>query len=62
MTAQYGYLDDGAEPPCPVCGESLGYYAELGSDVECSKCGIKMYLDRVTSIHYCIYANKEGLV
>lgn len=55
MTDTSGLLDDGAEPKCPVCGVSLGYCAELGDDIECDNCKTKMYLDRLTSIHYYIY-------
>lgn len=49
----------GAEPGCPVCGKSLGYYAELGDNVECEHCGSKMFLNRDTPIHYYLYEVKR---
>lgn len=54
-----GILDSGAEPGCPVCGESLGYYADLGDDIECEHCGSKMFLSRATDIHYYLYEVKR---
>ena len=47
-----GILENAAEPPCPVCGQPLGYYAELGDETECEHCGTKLQLERVTEIHY----------
>jgi hypothetical protein len=47
-----GILEDGAEPPCPVCRHSLGYYAELGNETECDHCGSELSLERVITIHY----------
>jgi hypothetical protein len=56
----YGILDSGAEPPCPVCGEPLGYYAEFGDEIGCGNCGCKMKLDYETIIHYEIYEVGKG--
>ena len=55
MIYKCGTLDSGAEPPCPVCGEPLGYYAEFGDEIECDNCGCKMNLNYETIIHYDIY-------
>jgi hypothetical protein len=55
-----GTFDSCMEPPCPVCGEPLGYYAEFGDEIECGNCGCKMKLDYETIIHYEIYEVGKG--
>jgi uncharacterized protein (DUF983 family) len=55
-----GILDDDANPPCPVCGEPLGYYAELGDETECEHCGSQFKLDRVIEIHYTVTRVQRG--
>jgi uncharacterized protein (DUF983 family) len=55
-----GILDGGAEPHCPVCGHSLGYYAELGNETECEGCGSELSLNRVITIHYTVTRCGKG--
>lgn len=55
MIDVFGILESCGEPPCPVCGEPLGYYAEFGDEIDCYNCGCKMHLNYETIIHYEVF-------
>lgn len=55
-----GILEEGSEPPCPVCGKwgGLGYYGDWMCEPEavitCDNCGAEIQIERIVEYHYIV--------